>query len=193
MDATSAYWCIPLHPDSREITAFSTPWGLFHWPVMPFGLMNAGSVYFHFIAKVLEEGGTDPEKTSSYLDDAIIGTKDTREHIEELCVVMEAHKRVGTKLNPGKTMLCAVLSRKQPGGEKLIAACGRRTSSYEKNYPSHKGELCAIVFGVQKFEHLCKFATFKVHTDALEDSEEPDRHNAEVSGGAQYLLIQSDP
>lgn len=36
-------------------------------------------MYSHFIAKVLEEGGTDPEKTISYLDDAIIGTKDNRE------------------------------------------------------------------------------------------------------------------
>ena len=286
MDATSAYWCIPLHPDSREITAFSTPWGLFHWLVMPFGLMNAGSVYSRFIARVLEEGGTDPDKTSSYLDDAIIGTKDTREHIEELRVVLEAHKRAGIKLNPSKTMLferevtylghqvtktgikmvpeyiqrildwpqpktvkelksllgflsyyrtyivgfaeqaavlneqrnkkvlvwtpemtesmetlkaafkagpmraypifgegedhqpfilttdysgqaiSAVLSQKQPGGEKLIAACGRRTSAYEKNYPSYKGELCAIVFGVRKFEHLLKYSTFEVHTDA---------------------------
>ena len=286
VDATSAYWCIPLHPDSREITAFSTPWGLFHWLVMPFGLTNAGSVYSRFIAKVLEEGGTDPEKTSSYLDDAIIGTKDTREHVKELRVVLEAHKRAGIKLNPGKTTLfekevvylghqvtktgikmvpsyiqrildwpqpktvqelkrllgflsyyrsyivgfaeqaavlneqrnkkvlvwtpemtesmeklkeafkegpmraypifgkgddhqpfilttdysgkaiSAVLSQRQPEGEKLIAACGRRTTPYEKNYPSFKGELCAVVFGVRKFEHLCKYAPFEVHTDS---------------------------
>ena len=286
LDASSAYWTIPLHKDSRELTAFSTPWGLYQWRVLPFGLMNAGSVYSRFIARVLEEGGTDPEKTSSYLDDAIIGTKETREHVEELRVVLEAHRRAGIKLNPGKTMLfekevtylghqvtktgikmvpeyiqrildwpqpktvqelkrvlgflsyyrayivgfaeqaavlneqrnkkilnwtpemtesmeklkqafkegpmraypifgegdehkpfilttdysgkaiSAVLSQQQAGGEKLIAACGRRTSSYEKNYPSFKGELAAIVFGIRKFEHLCKYATFEVHTDA---------------------------
>ena len=40
-------------------------------------LRNVLSVKCIFIAKVLKDGGTDPEKTISYLDETITGTKDT--------------------------------------------------------------------------------------------------------------------
>ncbi len=41
LDLLSGYWQVPLAPESREITAFSTPNGHFEWLRMPFGLKSA--------------------------------------------------------------------------------------------------------------------------------------------------------
>ncbi len=41
LDLLSGYWQVPLAPESREVTAFSTPSGHFEWLRMPFGLKSA--------------------------------------------------------------------------------------------------------------------------------------------------------
>ena len=40
LDFLSGYWQVLLVPESREITAFSTPSGHFEWLCMPFGCME---------------------------------------------------------------------------------------------------------------------------------------------------------
>ncbi len=40
LDLHSGYWQVPLAPESREITAFSTLTGHFEWLRMPFGLKS---------------------------------------------------------------------------------------------------------------------------------------------------------
>ena len=34
-----------MHPDEREKTSFTTPWGTFMSDKMPFGLMNPGATF----------------------------------------------------------------------------------------------------------------------------------------------------
>ena len=45
LDLASGFWQIPVHEKSQEKTAFSTPFGLFEFRMMPFGLKNAPSVF----------------------------------------------------------------------------------------------------------------------------------------------------
>ena len=71
---------------------------------MPFGLTSAGSIYSRFISKVLEEGA-DPEHTSAYLDDIIIGTVEEQAQLRELAALFALHWKYGIKLNPKKTIL----------------------------------------------------------------------------------------
>ena len=63
--------------------------------------------------------------------------------------------------------ISAILSQHQDGQERLIAATGKLTTPYKKNYSSSKGELAAVVYSTHKFEHLLKFQPFEIHTDAI--------------------------
>ena len=104
LDAASAYWTIPMEEDSKEYTAFSTPWGLYQFCVMPFGLTSAGAVYSRFVQQVLEEG-VAPEDVDAYLDDVVVSTQEEEAHLERLREVLQRHREAGIKLNPTKTVL----------------------------------------------------------------------------------------
>ena len=43
IDGFSGYNQIAVHPDDREKTTFTTPWGTFMYDKMHFGLLNVGT------------------------------------------------------------------------------------------------------------------------------------------------------
>ena len=45
VDGFSGYNHIAMHPNDKEKTAFTTPWGTFMYDKMHFGLMNAGATF----------------------------------------------------------------------------------------------------------------------------------------------------
>ena len=45
LDSAGAYHNIEIHPESREYTAFITPFGQYQFVRMPFGLSNTGACY----------------------------------------------------------------------------------------------------------------------------------------------------
>ena len=50
-------------------------------------------------------------------------------------------------------------------GGYFIAAGGRKTTPGERNYPSTKGELSAIIYMLRKFEHILRYKKFIVFSD----------------------------
>ena len=103
IDATSAYYSIEMAPNSKECTAFSTPFGLFHWNRMPFGISVAPAIYSRFIMLVLNPLGT--KNLAVYLDDVLIFNNSMKAHLARLEEVLEAHARGGIKIKPAKTEL----------------------------------------------------------------------------------------
>ncbi|OWY97421.1 reverse transcriptase [Phytophthora megakarya] len=49
----SGFWVVPMTDRAREISAFITPFGLFEWSRMPFGLKNAPQIYQHLVDNAL--------------------------------------------------------------------------------------------------------------------------------------------
>ncbi len=73
---------------SWEVTAFITPWGLFEWNRMPFGLCNAPATFQQLMNQVLRK--YLGKFVLVYLDDIIIYSKTFEEHKEHVRLVFEA-------------------------------------------------------------------------------------------------------
>ena len=56
-----------------------------------------------------------------------------------------------------KIAIGAVLSQEQHGKEKFLGVKGRKCCVYEANYHSSKGDMLALLYGLQKFDHLLRY------------------------------------
>ena len=75
------YWQVPVEESARPKTAFSTPFGLYQFRRMSFGLQGAPSTFQRMMDHILV-GMQD--FTSAYLDDLIIHSESWEEHVTHL-------------------------------------------------------------------------------------------------------------
>ena len=92
MDLASGFYQIPLHPESRAYTAFSTPLGLYQWCVMPMGLKNSPAVFQAAMNTVLKEH-IRKGYCLVYLDDILIMSTSVEEHARHLDAVLTSLKQ----------------------------------------------------------------------------------------------------
>ena len=104
LDLAAGYWQIRVDEESREKTAFVTHEGLFEFRVMPFGLMNAPSVFQRLMQKVLNDlNPTDGKRfVSVYIDDVLIFSETLEDHLEHLRLVFGRLGSACLKLKPSK-------------------------------------------------------------------------------------------
>lgn len=103
LDLASGYWQVRVDEKDGEKTAFTTPFGLFEWDRMPFGLCNAPATFQRLMQRCL--GGQLSESTLVYLDDLILFSVDFTAHLQHLEEVFRALQRYGLKLRPEKCQL----------------------------------------------------------------------------------------
>lgn len=101
IDLTRAYHQIPMAANDKEKTALITPFGLFEFNVMPFGLKNAAQTFQRFIDTVLR--GLD--FCFCYLDDILIASRTESKHKEHLRQVLQRLKEYGLSINAEKCNL----------------------------------------------------------------------------------------
>ena len=103
LDLASGYWQVQVDPKDQEKTAFVTPFGLYQFRVMPFGLSNAPATFQRLMEHVLS--GLHWSICLVYLDDIIVFGKSVEEHLDQLREVLNRLQNAGLKIKPSKCHL----------------------------------------------------------------------------------------
>ena len=103
IDGEGAFHSLPIDPKSRHLTAFSSPFGVFQFRYMPFGLVNAPASYARLVRRVLD--GISWRIALPYLDDTLIHSQSLEEHFDHLEMVLQAFAKANMKLGPTKCHL----------------------------------------------------------------------------------------
>jgi hypothetical protein len=104
MDCNKGYHQFSLTPRSRQLTAFVTEDGFWEWIRMPFGLKNTPAHFQQTIDAVLGIYRWDCALT--FIDDIIVYSKTTDEHLQHCSLVLDALKRLGLTVGEAKCHGC---------------------------------------------------------------------------------------
>jgi len=105
LDLSKGYWQVALAPEAHELTAFKTPFGMYQFKVMPFGLQGAPATFQRLMNHVLRDVS---KFSAAYLDDVVIFSQSWEEHMSHLQQVLQCIRDAGLTINPQK---CAVAQK----------------------------------------------------------------------------------
>nr|ABA97642.2 retrotransposon protein, putative, Ty3-gypsy subclass [Oryza sativa Japonica Group] len=100
LDAYSGYHQISMAKEDEEKTAFLTPFGVFCYVKMPFGLITAGNTFQRTVQGALSDQLSNNVK--AYVDDIVVKTKTGDSLIDDLRETFNNLRRYRLMLNPEK-------------------------------------------------------------------------------------------
>jgi exodeoxyribonuclease III len=105
-DLVDAFWSVPLHKDSQELTAFTCSEGLFHYQKMPQGIKQGPAIFSRFIDQVFS--GLKWEVCVTYIDDVVVYTRSYESHMKALENIFSRVREYGLFFKPEK---CKIMTK----------------------------------------------------------------------------------
>ena len=147
LDCAQAYHQGEMSEESRKYTAFSTPWNLYEWVRIPYGITGAGPGYQRYMNNTLKD--FKDRCCAAYLDDVLIFSNSFSQHLKDVQDVLGCLKKKGMKLNPGK---CEFFKKELRYLGRLISENGYRPDPEDvvalekcREIPKTVGELRSIL------------------------------------------------
>ena len=99
LDLTRGHWQVPVFDNDRHKTAFTTPFGLYQFKTMPFGLQGAPATFQRMMDRLIQglEGFT-----AAYLDDLVVYSSTWEEHLQHLRQVFSRLQEASLTAKPKK-------------------------------------------------------------------------------------------
>lgn len=89
---------VPVAKDDIPKTEVCTPFGLFEFMYMPFGLKNAGSTFQRFIDTLL----VNVDNVFAYIDDILVASENLEEHVFDVKTGLSILVRHNLRISLGK-------------------------------------------------------------------------------------------
>ena len=106
LDLTKGYYQVLKSKGDILKTAVITPFGLFEWIWMPFGLRNTGCTFQRMMNQILG----DIPHCFVYIIDILIASPDTESHLCNVCQLLDHVRLHRLSINPDKCV-CSSRSR----------------------------------------------------------------------------------
>ena len=103
LDLLKAYHQIPYKEDDIEKTAVISPFGLYEYLYMPFGLRNASCTFQRYMNNLF----LNVDCAFVYLDDILIFSETPEQHLKDLEVVLKILHDNNLRLSTGQMFISA--------------------------------------------------------------------------------------
>ena len=100
LDMRSGFHQVPLAEDSKELTAFTTKYGTYHYNMLPMGLVNSPATFQRLIDLCFRS--LINKCLVAYIDDLNVYSNNYYEHLQHLKQVFDCIDTANLKLNPEK-------------------------------------------------------------------------------------------
>ena len=100
LDITSSFWQVPLHPESRQYTAFQHRGRSYEFNIVPFGLKTSTAALVRGLDQAIQGIG---EHVISFVDDTLVISESAEEHFKHLEELLSRLEKCNLTLNLNKS------------------------------------------------------------------------------------------
>lgn len=98
IDLTKGFWQIPVVSADRHKTAFQTPFGLFQFKRMPFGLVSAPATF----ARMMRQLKLEESNAVHFFDDVLVHSPSWKSHLKHVHKTLQKIVDYGLTIRPSK-------------------------------------------------------------------------------------------